>query len=413
MLGTAAAAGVLYGAVQVVAQRTNPDEQQFTLFAALMDWLGQLAIPALGLQTAFAQQAAAAQTEQQRRELASTARGVLTALALLWLGIAALSLLFQRQLLTAYTVTSPAAVWITVATALAMLVQPVFYGILQGQENFFWIGWANLANSAGRLITVAFIVLLLHGQTVGIMIGVLAGTLTATGMLLWQSVPSWTALGAPVKWRSWLGRVVPVTLGLGAPTFMFTQDIIAVKHYIVSSANDSYSAARVVGRALVFITIPLAAVMFARLVQSGARAENTGVAKQAFAVSAGGGVIAAIGCTLFPELPLRLLSPPAFWNAAWLVPWFAWGMLPLALSYILVNSLLARERYAAVPVLVMLAIGYGFTLSVRHASYLQIVQTFCFFSSLLFITCLGFTWHANRKAIQSKNHSPDKPPLNA
>lgn len=191
-------------------------------------------------------------------------------------------------------------------------------------------------------------------------------------------------------------RVVPVTLGLGAPTYMFTQDIIAVQRYIVSDANNSYGAARVVGRALVFIIIPLTAVMFARLVRSEARAENTGVARQAFAVSAGGGMIAAIVCTLFPELPLRVLSPREYWTAAWLVPWFAWGMLPLALSYVLVNNLLAKERYAAVPVLVMLAIGYGVSLSLRHESYLQVVQTFCFFSSLLFITCLGFTWHANR-----------------
>jgi O-antigen/teichoic acid export membrane protein len=396
MLGTASLAGVLYGAVQIVAQRTNTTEQQYALFVALMDWLGQLAIPSLGLQTAFAQQAALAQTDSQRRELASTARRVLAGLSVIWLAIAALSLLFQRKVLTAYNVTSPAAVWITVATALPMLVQPVFYGILQGRQNFLWIGWANLANSAGRLITVAIIVLLLNGQTVGIMLGVFAGTLTAMLMLMVQARKDCRGPGATVKWGAWLRRVVPVTLGLGAPTYMFTQDIIAVQRYIVSDANNSYGAARVVGRALVFIIIPLTAVMFARLVRSEARAENTGVARQAFAVSAGGGMIAAIVCTLFPELPLRVLSPREYWTAAWLVPWFAWGMLPLALSYVLVNNLLAKERYAAVPVLVMLAIGYGVSLSLRHESYLQVVQTFCFFSSLLFITCLGFTWHANR-----------------
>jgi len=397
MLGTASIAGVLYGLVQIVAQRTNPNEQQFALFAALMDWLGQIAIPSLGLQTAFAQQAALAQTDSQRRELASTARGVLTGLGLIWLMIAALSFLFQREILVAYKVSSPAALWITVATALAMLIQPVFYGILQGRENFLWLGWANLANSAGRLLTVAIIVLLLNGQAVGVMLGVLAGTLTATVMLMVQAFPSFRGLGAQIRWKDWLKRVIPVTLGLGAPTVMFTQDIIAVQRYF-TDGKDSYSAARVVGRALVFITIPLAAVMFTRLVQSGAKSEKTTVARQAFAASAGAGVLAAIVCTIFPELPLRVLSPPSFWTASWLVPWFAWGMLPLALSYVLVNNLLAQERYAVVPPLVLLAIGYWFALSARHDSFLHVVQLFCTFSSLLFLTCLGFTWQANRRS---------------
>jgi hypothetical protein len=49
MLGTAAMGGVLFALVQIIAQRGHQDEQQYALFAALMDWLGQLGIPALGL----------------------------------------------------------------------------------------------------------------------------------------------------------------------------------------------------------------------------------------------------------------------------------------------------------------------------------------------------------------------------
>jgi hypothetical protein len=108
-------------------------------------------------------------------------------------------------------------------------------------------------------------------------------------------------------------------------------------------------------------------------------------------------VITAILCTLFPELPLRILSPRTYWHAAWLVPWFAWGMVPLALSYVLVNNLLAQTRYGVVPAVVVLAVAYGVTLTLRHETFLQIVQTFCFFSALQFGTCLGFTWYSHKR----------------
>ena len=45
-----------------------------------------------------------------------------------------------------------------------------------------------------------------------------------------------------------------------------------------------------------------------------------------------------------------------------LVPWFAWGMLPLTLSMVLANALLAHSRFSVVPLLVAMAMGYGVTL---------------------------------------------------
>jgi hypothetical protein len=47
---------------------------------------------------------------------------------------------------------------------------------------------------------------------------------------------------------------------------------------------------------------------------------------------------------------------------------------------------------------VVLAAAYGVTLTFRHESFRQIVQTFCFFSALQFVTCLGFTWYSNRRS---------------
>src|SRR5205823_8869020 len=99
----------------------------------------------------------------------------------------------------------------------------------------------------------------------------------------------------------------------------------------------------------VYFTQPLAAVMFPKIVQSAARAEKTDVLAHALGVTALAGGAAAIGCTVFPSLPLRIVYDKSFLEVATpLVPWFAWCMLPLTLATVLINALLARAQYRAV-----------------------------------------------------------------
>jgi hypothetical protein len=73
------------------------------------------------------------------------------------------------------------------------------------------------------------------------------------------------------------------------------------------------------------------------------------------------GAIAALGCTLFPKLPLRLMyfSNREMWTAAPLVPWFAWALLPLTVANVLVQNILARARFQAVPWLVLVPAIYA------------------------------------------------------
>ena len=78
---------------------------------------------------------------------------------------------------------------------------------------------------------------------------------------------------------------------------------------------------------------------------------------------------------------------------AWLVPWFAWCMLPLTLATVLVNNLLAREIYRAVPWLWLVAIGYAVSLWHFHATFLQVVKTLGLFGTLLTLVSLWFTLH--------------------
>src|SRR5436190_14299259 len=88
--------------VQSAAQQMPKDpvtgDTQYGLFAALMTALGQLSIPALGLQTVFAQQAVGAVDEERRAALAGTVRGVVKVLFAFWLLVLGLAICFQARL---------------------------------------------------------------------------------------------------------------------------------------------------------------------------------------------------------------------------------------------------------------------------------------------------------------------------
>ena len=117
------------------------------------------------------------------------------------------------------------------------------------------------------------IVLLLGGLAAGAMVAVFAGTMATVVIGVWHTRRYWKVKPEPVVWRAWLKRVVPLTLGLGASTFMLSADMIFVQHFF-DTQTAFYAAAGMIGRALVFFTQPMAAVMFPKIVQSAARAEK-------------------------------------------------------------------------------------------------------------------------------------------
>jgi O-antigen/teichoic acid export membrane protein len=132
---------------------------------------------------------------------------------------------------------------------------------------------------------------------------------------------------------------------------------------------------------------------------------------QALGAKALMGVGAAIGCTLFAELPFRLGYKPEYLPAARLVPLFAWCMLPLPLANVLVNNLLARERYGIVPWLVGIAVAYYFALAsvaqLKPQRFEHVIGTLGVFGGLLFAVCLIFTW------LDARRRSAATAPVNA
>ena len=391
MMFASVAAGAFMFAVHFFSDAIG--EAEYGKFGILLSILAVLSIPGLGLQMVFAQQTAAAITTEERSRLTGTVRRVLLWTFLIWLATALGIGIWQALILKSFDL-SGAALLVTVSLVLITMWKPVFYGILQGTQNFLWMGWASILSGMGRLLSVAVIVLLLGGRATGIMTGALIGEGLALAVGIWRSREVWRGPGDPICWRAWLSKVIPLTVGFGAFQFMFTADPMFVRFFLDKSQTGGYIAAGILSRALVLFTGPLAAVMFPKIVRSLASSQETDMLKVTLwstAVLAG---LGAIFVAYILPFGLRIFFKGAFVSGIPLMPPFAASMAVLTVVNVLINNLMARGRFQVVPWLLLVVGAYALTLLKFHRSVEQVIYTLGAFSVLMAVTCLLFTWRA-------------------
>ena len=192
---------------------------QFGVFLAVT-----MFIPSMPLQMVLAQQTARALALGRGQELSGLIRAAWLGTFLLWLAAVAGVWFFQGPILAQWKITNPAALWLTMPVLLFTVWLPMFYGVLQGQQNFLWMGWSMISNGVGRLTVAAFAVLALQYRAPGMMMGMLGGMAAALVIAIWPTRALWLAPPRSFDWRRLLRQVIPLMLGFGVYQFLLTAD---------------------------------------------------------------------------------------------------------------------------------------------------------------------------------------------
>lgn len=396
--------GIFMAGVQFLAQKDgvleNTDCNNFVALLTLLIVIG--GVPSAALQTIFAQQAAAAVTPEKNAELSATTRALLRTTFLFWFVMAGLVMIFLGPVSAVLGVNDRAALRIAMMAALSALWLPTFKGVLQGMHRFASLGWLLIVEGAARLATFILLVILLKGRAAGGLWAVFAAQYLTLGIAVWLTRDVWGAkTSAAFSWRAWLIRGAPLTLGMGALIFISRLDNLFTKSLFFNS-NDVkvYNCAMFIGFAITQFIAPITNVMFPTIVRNLALSRKTDALFLTLAVTGAFACLAALGCTLFPRLPVAILFPKQM-GAAALVPWFAWALLPWTLANVLVQNLLARGQFSAAPWLILVPIFYGLALLLQApalvrmpdlAAFARIIQTLGFFCLLLFSVAAWFTW---------------------
>jgi len=260
-----------------------------------------------------------------------------------------------------------------------------------------WLGWGGIFNGVGRVGIVGVIVILFHGGAAGVMGGVLIGLLVAWGIGVWQNLDLRKEPGAAFDVQGWLRRVVPMTLGFGAFQFLASADAIVAQNYLGSDGGAAaYFFGGTLARAIPLLTVPLAAVMFPKLVHSAALSQKSNLMGVTLLGTAVLGGVGALGLTLTAPIIIKLGSNPDYVSFAPLIPLFGWVMVPLSVGNVLLYNLMAHSRFKVVPALVAVAAGYWVALQHYHDSFKMVIQTLGVFSLIFLGVCLVFSWLSRR-----------------
>ena len=287
---------------------------------------------------------------------------------------------------------------------LPVICCPIYKGLLQGLHRFALLGWLPIIEGAVRLGTFVLLVKWLKGGATGGAWAILIGQYLIIAIAVWQTKDVWsTKTPAAFSWRRWSIVGVPLTLGMGAYVFMSIQvDVLFTTSLFIHSTNvDFYDCAMFIGFAMTQFIGPISAVMFPTIVRNLALSKKSNALGLTLGVTGCFALLAAVGCTLFPKLPIAILFPSKM-QAAVLVPWFVWALVPLALANVLIQNLLARGRYAAAPWLFLVPIVYVLTLMASapgllalhddFSAFKSIIRIMGFFCLLLFGVAAWFTW---------------------
>jgi O-antigen/teichoic acid export membrane protein len=393
MIATIAGGAMTFG-VHFLTKSDSVPKSQYAAFGTLL--MVVACLPTMPLQMIFAQQSALALATGRERQLAGMIRLAWLWTFIVWLFGAASVFVFQKQIVAGWHLPDATGLWVTLLLLLFSLWVPLFSGVLQGRQDFFWLGWSTILGGVGRFAGAVFLVLALSLGSAGMMAGALMGVGLSAAVAIWQTRDLWSLAAERFDGKNLLRQVLPLVFGFGACQFMFTSDTMFAKAYFSDDEIAPYVAAGTLSRALLWLVMPLAAVMFPKIVHASARSEKSnlfGIVVLGTAVLA---ICGGLGLWLMGPLVIKLVYKSTYLGAATLIPWYAGAMVPLAMANVLVNDLLARARFGVVPWMVLLAAAYGFTLPVMLNHFpgrLEVVlQTLGAFNLLLFLVCAWFTW---------------------
>jgi O-antigen/teichoic acid export membrane protein len=388
--------GLFMTAVHLLSHRMEPGEYgQFVAFLSVA-----MFIPAMPLQMVLAQQTARALALHREHELSGLIRAAWLGTLLVWLVAVVVVLLLQDKIMAQWNIKNPAAIYLTLPVLLFTTWLPMFYGVLQGQQNFLWLGWSMMVHGVGRLAIAAFAVIVLRYEAPGMVLGILGGMTLALVIAIWPTRSLWLPSPQAFEWRSFLGQIIPLTLGFGAYQFMLTADTMLVRGCFSEVDSAYYGSAGTLARASMWLVGPLAVVMFPKIVHAKAKAEKSELLG---VVLIGTLVLAACGATglwlLGPWVVYLMNGKDYMQPVSLLLPWYAWAVVPLSVAYVLLNNLMARALFKVVPALCVMAVGYGFALSHFHDTPVMVIKTLVGGNLVLLAICAWYTWDAKKSKV--------------
>jgi len=254
---------------------------------------------------------------------------------------------------------------------------PFFAGAFQGMQAFGWMAAHGQVWGVIRYVLALFLVMFiaqsavigLSAHAAGVVVSFLVGLFALIFLLKPHRPAELTVQFSDISYF-WLSLLSMVGFAV-----LMNADVALVKRFFSPDDAGVFAQAATIGRAIIFLPLPIAGAMFPKVVSTGKSSSlDRRILKLAILYTLGIIALSGLICTLAAS-PLWLLftGDVADDRTKMLVRWMIWAMAPMGLTFLLMNYELAQRRFRAPLSLLALAALYVIGVAVWHDTFEQVL----------------------------------------
>jgi O-antigen/teichoic acid export membrane protein len=261
---------------------------------------------------------------------------------------------------------------------------PVLVGTLQGMQMFVEMGINSMAGTFFKLIFGVALVYLgfgVNGALLALVIGSFLALLQA--LLPLRFLKGSKEVKGNISFFSTSVTVLFATIGLA---FLPNVDLILVKHYLSDTEAGLYAAAALLGKIVLFVTAPIAMVMFPKAtVMHNRNSNGVGLLRKSLLYTGSISFFIIAVFLIAPEFIVRILFGSKFTGINDLLVYFAVALAFLSLTSAVVFYDLATRKYRFLYVLGIISLMEVVLIAQFHDSSLIVVRILTALLAALFI----------------------------
>lgn len=272
---------------------------------------------------------------------------------------------------------------------------------LQAVKDFWAVSIAGLIGTAGRLVFAVLLVYLGFSSLGAISAIVLADLLIM--LFVYQKTRAQFSLKLATDEATPRGLKRELRYGLliffasGFVTFLYTSDILIVKHYFPAAEAGLYSGIATVARAIFFITGSVAGVLLPSIKIRNSFAKNHQIFKKALVLIILIGGATGLTFSLFSDTVIRYSIGAKYASMAGVLPKMSLFLFLASVINLFFVYFLALREYLLIPFAFLSGVLVAGISFLRHENLNAVINNFLFSSIFTLVWLSLLYWQRSRK----------------
>jgi len=392
------AGGILGYLFQIIMGRML-SVTEYGILSALMAIMVVIGAPIQTLSMIISRRVSAYRSEQDSSKLGYLFYWINRKLLLIAVVLATLVVFNIKPLQNFFLIEENIHLYLLLIIVLIAFPQAINNAYLQGLQYFKWLSVSGVFAALLKII-IAVILVYFGLGVAGALGGVIFSTFTILILTYVVLRPSLSGSNVSTSNATHLlfESAMPVLLANVAFAVMTQIDIVLVKHYFSGQDAGLYAAASIMGKAVMYLPGGIAMALFPMVAENHASGKSSAnLIFQAVGMTASLSLIGALFYYFFADSIIVLLYGADYKEAAHVLKYFGFAIIPMALIMVAEHFLIAMGRvlfaylFMIVAPLQLIAIYY------YHDTLLDIVTVLFVSGIILVVSGYGLLWRTFKK----------------